>query len=203
MKLHQLFSWKSLHSIFSTPISENFPTPPQGQTSRVGLNRPSVGDVAHLPSSVIGEYNTAQLLNTEANYERSGGLINAPKLIAFLNEDHRAMGRHDGATFKSHAALELGRNLIISKFQNTLTALIESKAQKICELQGQLREIEGIDPSMSDQLSLAQEYIGKEIIDLRQQSEKADKGTGWVLEPLNRYQIGFRDGLRATTLPKY
>jgi hypothetical protein len=203
MKLKELFSWKSLHSVFSTPISENFPTPPQGQASRVGPSSPSVGDVANFPSSVIGEYNTAQIFNTEANYERSGGLINAPELIAFFKVDYYAIGRHAGAMFKSHAALELGRNLIISQFQNILAALIEQKEEKICKLQDQLIEIEGVDPSMSNRLSLAQEYMGKEIIELREQFEKAAKGTGWVLEPLNRYQIGFRDGLRATTLPKY
>jgi hypothetical protein len=203
MKLHQLFSWKSLHSIFSTPPSENSPTSPQGQTSRVELNSPSVGEVARLPASVIGDYNTAQILNTEANYERSDGLINAPELVAFFNVDYHAVGRHDGATLKSHAALELGRTLIIAKFEITLMALMEQKDANIYKLQDQLIEIEGVDPRLSNRLRLAQERMGKDIIDLREQSETAAKGTGWVLGSLNRYQMGFHDGLRAITLPKY
>jgi hypothetical protein len=53
-----------------------------------------------------------------------------------------------------------------------------------------------LSPSTSGQLKLACEHTEREIAVLQHQIEKASEGKGWVLEALNRYQIGFHKGMR-------
>ena len=92
-------------------------------------------------------------------------------------------------------ALELGKRTLISKFQNTLTDLLENKQAKINKLQNQAVAIEGISESMTQQLKLACEHVEREIKVLSEQIENANVQKGWVLDALNRYQLGFIKGL--------
>lgn len=123
------------------------------------------------------------------------GLMSAQEITEFFNENYFGLGRHNGSNFRTQDALDLGKRSLISKFQNTLADLSESKQAKINKLQNQLVAIEGISASMTQQLKLACEHAEREIKVLQDQIESASSQKGWVLEALNRYQLGFIKGL--------
>ena len=121
--------------------------------------------------------------------------MNAQEITDFFNENYFGLGRHNGSNFRTQEALDLGKRSLISRFQNTLADLLESKQAKINKLQNQLVAIEGISASMTKQLKLACEHVEREIQVLQDQIESASSQKGWVLEALNRYQLGFMKGL--------
>ena len=127
---------------------------------------------------------------------RFTGLLNAPELTAFFQENYFGLGRHNGAHYRTQEALELGRQSLIAKMQNALTDLAERRRAKMNRLQSEMIAIEGVSPSMSAQLRLACEQLQREMALLQDQIESAAAGKGWVLEALNRYQTGFAKGLR-------
>lgn len=127
---------------------------------------------------------------------RFTGLMNAPELTAFFQENYFGLGRHNGAHYRTQEALELGRQSLIAKMQNALTDLAERRRAKMNRLQSEMIAIEGVSPSMSAQLRLACEQLQREMALLQDQVESAAAGKGWVLEALNRYQTGFAKGLR-------
>jgi hypothetical protein len=200
MNLHRLFSWKSPQSQSNT--IENSSAIPQEQISKPEIDGRFAGNLAHLASPVTG-YERGQEIGADRTFAdaaippiRFNGLINAPELTAFFAENYFGLGRHNGAHFRTQEALELGRSSLISKFQNTLAGLLGRKQERINRLQRELIAIEGLSPATSSQLRLACEHLEREILELQQQIEKASEGKGWVLESLNRYQIGFLKGLR-------
>lgn len=124
------------------------------------------------------------------------GLFDALEINTFFDENHFGLGCHNGANYKSLEALDLGRNSLISKYQNILWKLLERKRLKISKMQIELLVIEGVSTSMSQQLSLACEHLEREIEILKHEIELANTGKGRVLQALNQYQIGFHKGLR-------
>jgi len=127
---------------------------------------------------------------------RFKGMMNEPEITAFFHENYFAYGRHNGSHYRNHEALEQGRQARIAQFQNVLTELFERKQTKINKLQSELLAIEGISPLTSAQLRLACEHLKRDIEVLREQSDLASSGKGWIREALNRYETGFAKGLR-------
>ncbi len=174
-------------------------------------NKPEANKVAELaiPDAVKNDVNVIALplpLSTESNgnpldfpsiskLSPMKGLMSAQEITEFFNENHFGLGRHNGSNFRTQEALDLGKRALISKFQNTIADLLESKQAKINKLQNQLVAIEGISASMTQQLKLACEHVEREIKVLQDQIESASTQKGWVLEALNRYQLGFMKGL--------
>jgi cell division septum initiation protein DivIVA len=127
---------------------------------------------------------------------RFRGLLNAPELAAFFQENFFGYGRHAGSKFRTREMLEQGKQSITSQFQNKLIELIEQKQEKAHRLRSEIIAIEGVSNSMSAQLRLACDQLQRDINLLQEQIAAAATGKGWILEPLHRYQIGFTKGLR-------
>lgn len=127
---------------------------------------------------------------------RHKGLMNSPELEAFFQDNHFGLGRHNGASYRSHEALELGKRSLIARFHNVLGDLIARRQEKLNKMQMELIAIEGVSPTMSAQLRLACEQVQSEVVLLEKQVDLSDAGQGWVLDALNSYQIGFNKGLR-------
>ena len=162
------------------PASNVFPLP-------VGMDAGRTG----------GAFHDVELSPKPASAYRFLGLTNAPELTSFFEENFFAYGRHAGAHYRSQEALQLGRQEQIAKFQNRLNDLAERKQAKVNKLMSEMIAIDGVSPSMSAQLRLAKEQLEREIVQLRDQMDLAGEGKGWILEALNRYQIGFSKGLQA------
>ncbi len=124
------------------------------------------------------------------------GLLDAPELQAFFSDNHFGLGRHNGAQYKTNDALELGRQTLVSKFQNTLELLIAQKQAKVDALRNMALQTQGVCATVTSQLNLACQRLERDISSLHTQFELAEDGKGWVLKSLNEYQTGFGKGLR-------
>lgn len=134
--------------------------------------------------------------STAHSAARPGGLFAAPELQSCLGRDHYASGRHHGSLFRSLEALELGRDAIVTHFQNEASALSERLHARLDKLMLERQKVEGLSADMAKTLALAAEQVRREVEVLNQQIEWAGQRKGWVLDALNRYQLGFDRGVR-------
>ncbi len=184
MNISRLFKWNKEEPTTATISSE-----------QPSLEIAPASNVISLPVNLISEEQTLDEYLAKPKQSTTKGLMNAPEITEFFNENYFGLGRHNGVNYRTQDALELGKKSIISKFQNTLNDLLENKYSKINKLKNQLVAIEGISFAMTQQLEIACEHIQREIEVLTTQIENADTHKGWVLEALNRYQLGFIKGL--------
>lgn len=127
---------------------------------------------------------------------RIRGLLDAPEIKAFFEENYFGLGRHNGAHYRTQEALEQGKRSLVSQFQNTLAELVERKQAKADKLHDTLLETQGLCATTTARLQLARTHIEREMEMLQSQIDSASENKGWVLEVLNRYQTGFGKGLR-------
>lgn len=183
MNLNRLFNWNKTVS----PKIEELTTPTDSIDNQ---------NVIELPLVASNHSKNDHLdLTLAPKLSPIKGLMNAQEITDFFNENYFGLGRHNGSNFRSQEALDLGRKSLISKFQNTLEDLLESKQAKINKLRSELVVIEGLSPQITQKLNLACENVEREINVLQDQIESAGSQKGWVLEALNRYQQGFMKGL--------
>jgi hypothetical protein len=131
-----------------------------------------------------------------SNASQPAGLMDTFELKAFFAENFFGLGRHNGSTYRTQEALAQGKQGIVSRFQNTVATLIEQRQAKIDRLRNMQLQTEGVCATTAAQLDLAQSRLERDISVLREQIAQAENSKGWVLEALNRYQIGFGKGLR-------
>lgn len=131
-----------------------------------------------------------------SNASQSAGLMDTFELKAFFAENFFGLGRHNGSTYRTQEALAQGKQAMVSRFQNTVATLIEQRQAKIDRLRNMQLQTEGVCATTAAQLDLANSRLKRDISVLREQIAHAENGKGWVLEALNRYQIGFGKGLR-------
>jgi hypothetical protein len=124
------------------------------------------------------------------------GLLDAPELKAFFAENHFGLGRHNGSNYRTQDALELGQRALVSQFQNVLAELIERRQAKADRLTDKTLETEGLCSITTARLREACTRIDREMTVLQEQFSSAGERKGWILEALNRYQIGFGKGMR-------
>ena len=123
------------------------------------------------------------------------GLMDAPELKAFFDCNHFGLGRHNGANYRTQEALVLGKEGLVSTFQNMVALLVEKRQARLARLTDQIIQTKAFCNTTTGRLEHAKENLNREILMLRDQSDKAGEGKGWVLESLNLYQIGFGKGL--------
>lgn len=184
MNLSRLFKWNKEETL--TPVVTEEPQQVHSQ---------QVSNVIPLPINTDKEEQTLDEYLAKPKQSPVKGLMNATEITEFFSENYFGLGRHNGANFRSLDALELGKKTLISKFQNTLTDLLENKQAQINKLKNYEVEIAGISDSMTQQLKLSCENVERQIKILAEQIESANVQKGWVLEALNRYQLGFMKGL--------
>lgn len=131
-----------------------------------------------------------------SNASQPAGLMDTPELKAFFADNFFGLGRHNGSTYRTQEALAQGKQSVVSRFQNTVAALIEQRQAKIDRLRNMQLQTEGVCATSTAQLDLARARLEREMAVLRDQIAQAETCKGWVLEALNRYQIGFGKGLR-------
>lgn len=124
------------------------------------------------------------------------GVLEAAELQAFFAENHFGLGRHNGAQYMTPDALALGRQTLISRFQNTLDLLISQRQAKIDVLRDMALQTQGMCSTVTSRLTLACQRLERDISTLREQYLLASDGKGWILRALNEYEIGFGKGLR-------
>ena len=170
-------------------------------------------DTAPLPRHELADSNVVQLTTPVSNPEglnarleavqaapspstQPRGLLDAPELKAFFAENHFGLGRHNGSNYRTQEALELGQRSLVSQFQNVLAELIERRQAKADRLTDKILETEGLCSVTTGRLREACTRLDREMTVLQEQFSSAGERKGWILEVLNRYQIGFGKGMR-------
>lgn len=127
--------------------------------------------------------------------KKQQGLLDLSKIKLFFSQNHFGLGRHNGSVFKTQAALDLGKQSIISEFQNVLEELYERKNVKYHKLQLMALQTNGYCEVTSSMLELAKSNVQRDMNILQDQISDSEQGKGWVLQALNSYQIGFGKGV--------
>lgn len=191
MNLKRLFSWMTTDQ----PISE-----PSNQNIHVDtLSNGTAENVVYLnPQGPLEELNIspdAEVTKTKPAIS-GDGLMYERELQTFFAQNYFGLGRHNGAMLKSFETYQLGRSELIANFQNACSTLLERKQAKINKLESEVIAIEGLSVPMTARLQLASAHLKREISQLEDQRNLAAEGKGWILEALNRYQMGFQQGMR-------
>lgn len=128
------------------------------------------------------------------------GLLDDPHLKDFFSQNHWQFGNYDGAAYRSQEQMELGKQAIVARFQNALSNYISKKQAHLTKLKATALETRGVCNTTTEQLELACKHVENDLDTLMQQMEWSKTRQGWVMDALNRYEIGFVKGLR-TTIP--
>jgi hypothetical protein len=168
--------------------------------------QPQRCNVVQLPLSATEEEspdieNALTSLGHSANLSRQNradpsGPMSSPEIKTFFDRNVFGLGRHDGSHYKTQDALDLGKALVISQFQNAVAAAIDQKQAKVDQLRNVEVQTEGVCSTTSAQLRQACARLERDMSALRNQAELAAEGQGWVLSALNEYQTGFGKGVR-------
>lgn len=191
MKLKKLLFWQTEANQTTLPKQE--------LTENSNLNpNDAVSNVIRLPncnplSSPAGLADA----ETEETYvsKKKQGLMDLPEIKLFFCQNHFGLGRHNGSVFKTQAALDLGKQSIISEFQNVLEELYERKNVNQQKLQLMALQTNGYCEVTSSMLEYAKSNVQRDMNILQDQISDAEQGKGWVLQALNIYQIGFGKGV--------
>jgi len=127
---------------------------------------------------------------------KAKGLMNAPELEAFFNTNQFGYGRHHGSHYRTQEALDRGLLTVVTGFQNIVADMAERRHARMAKLQQSRQEVATLSPAMAEKLRLACEQTQREIDVLTEQRALAEQRKGWVLDALNRYQLGFDRGVR-------
>jgi len=161
------------------------------------LSSPAGGNVVSLlpAAAVVDDTRPANATSAPRQVARKG-LLNLPELREFFSDNHFGLGRHDGANYRTQEALAQGKAAIACRFQNIVDTILEQKRSTTTRLEDALLQTEGVCANTTARLRLALGSLESDMVTLRGQHDQAGNGKGWVLEALNRYQIGFGKGMR-------
>ena len=201
MSLTKMLFWKSRETQ-SSPAETPDLTVASDSRSRAKDGHASSSNVIPLstgfsgPEAMAGPTLDDAVTKQPSAAPRFTGLMNAPELTAFFGENYLGYGRYAGSRYRSRSAQDAGLQELIAKFQNTLVDLTERRQAKHDKIQREILNVEGLSESIGAQLRLACAHLEREMSVLRQQVELAEQRKGWVLEAINRYQVGFDRGVR-------
>ena len=197
MNLRKMFFWNtSPAAAADDPVTTPALAPAQIADALSNVIQLPQRSPLDLPAGLEPADTQAVTSKSASNASQPAGLMDTFELKAFFAENFFGLGRHNGSTYRTQEALSQGKQGMVSRFQNTVATLIEQRQAKIDRLRNMQLQTEGVCATTAAQLDLAQSRLERDISVLREQIAQAENGKGWVLEALNRYQIGFGKGLR-------
>jgi hypothetical protein len=197
MNLQKMFFWNtSPAAAADDPVTTPALAPAQVADALSNVIQLPPRSPLDLPAGLEPAETQAVSTKSTSNASQPAGLMDTFELKAFFAENFFGLGRHNGSTYRTQEALAQGKQGMVSRFQNTVVTLIEQRQAKIDRLRNMQLQTEGVCATTAAQLDLAQSRLERDISVLREQIAQAENGKGWVLEALNRYQIGFGKGLR-------
>ena len=173
-------------NIAATPVAAPAGSDPWSDAKVIPLHRPEPGDMP-----LADEFAQAP-----AQPIRVKGLMNAQELEAFFKTNQFGFGRHHGSHYRTHEAMDRGLLAVVTSFQNIVSDLAERRQARVNKLQQSRQEVATLSPTMADTLRIACDQVQREISVLHEQHALAEQRRGWVLDALNRYQLGFDRGVR-------
>jgi hypothetical protein len=200
MNLNKIFSRQNVDKESVNNNSEETNTSQAEAPKHASLGKVVQFDLSSKNGSSDSNPNPSIAANEVNNYN---GLLNSPEMVSFFKHNYFGLGQHNGRKLLSQEALQLAKALLISDFQNNITNLIQQKQNKLNRIKSEIIAIDGLSENTTQRLHVACEHTMIDISELREQLDKSAEGRGWVLDALNRYQIGFMQGMRETLEFKY
>ena len=177
-------------NIAATPVAAPAGSDPWSDAKVIPLHRPA-------PAAGLGDMPLAdEFAQAPAQPIRVKGLMNASELEAFFKTNQFGFGRHHGSHYRTHEAMDRGLLAVVTSFQNIVSDLAERRQARVDKLQQSRQEVATLSPTMADTLRIACDQAQREIAVLNEQHVLAEHRKGWVLDALNRYQLGFDRGVR-------
>jgi hypothetical protein len=198
MNLNKIFSRQNLDKESINNNSEEANTFQADATKHASLGKVVQFDV----SSKNGSSDSSPSIDA-SEVNNYNGLLNSPEMVSFFKHNYFGLGQHNGRKLLSQEALQFAKASLISDFQNNVTNLIQQKQNKLNRIKSEIIAIDGLSENTTQRLHAACEHTMIDISELREQLDKSAEGRGWVLDALNRYQIGFMQGMRETLEFKY
>ena len=198
MNLNKIFSRLNVDKESVNNNSEEAKTFQADATKHASLGKVVQFDV----SSKNGSSDSSPSIDA-SEVNNYSGLLNSPEMVAFFKHNYFGLGQHNGRKLLSQEALQFAKASLISDFQNNVTNLIQQKQNKLNRIKSEIIAIDGLSENTTQRLHAACEHTMIDISELREQLDKSAEGRGWVLDALNRYQIGFMQGMRETLEFKY
>ena len=205
MNLRKVMFWKQPEAAAApAPVVDSGPSPhvaAESVASQSASDPWSDGKVIplHRPGSTAGPGEVPisdEFAQAPAQPVRVKGLMNAPELEAFFKTNQFGFGRHHGSHYRTHEAMDRGLLAVVTSFQNIVSDLAERRQARVNKLQQSRQEVATLSPTMADTLRIACDQVQREISVLNEQHALAEQRKGWVLDALNRYQLGFDRGAR-------
>lgn len=193
MNLKKLFFWEAAHNKFQDELKS------VEHTGASSVANESLSNVIRLPnSSPITDPVGLKIdpgVGEQTRVQKQLGLMDELEIKKFFEQNHFGLGRHNGSIYRTQAALVLGKQAIISEFQNVLVELYERKKAKKNKLQLMALQTNGHCEVTSAMIEEAKSNVQRDMNILQDQISYANEGKGWVLQALNTYQIGFGKGV--------
>lgn len=187
MKLPNFLRWGASGTKPQEPLVNPGPVPP---TIDPPPHDKPVNDTLK-PQETDIEFESA---NSHSNRERKP-LLEREELVNFLNNQHFAMGVHNGAAYRTREALEIGKRKIINEFQNILNELLQGSQIRRERIEMYLIQTRGVCQTTTDMLIFAIASVQKDLELIQEQISKSQDGQGWVGKVLDQYEIGFNKGV--------
>lgn len=202
MNLNKLFFWKNQdkEGVNNNSVDTN-------TYQKYCISNSNSSNVVPLDASFSGTIfnnhsdSTASVATNQSNDYK--GLLSAPEMVTFFKHNFYGLGQHNGRKLLSKLDFQVAREALISDFQNHISSLIQQKQNKLNRLKSEIIATAGYSETTTLRLHAACEHTSLDISELKEQLEKASDGKGWVLDALNRYQIGFNQGMRETLEFRY
>jgi len=205
MNLRKMMFWNATDAAKSTPTSVPAPLATSGTApdalsnviqmpKRGPLDEPACLALAPAQPKELATGHTPPVAAAHSGQPK--GLLETPESKAFFAENFFGLGRHNGSFYRTQEAMVQGQQGLISRFQNTLSFLVEKRQAKVDKFIDMQMQTEGVCSTTTAMLGLARSRYERDMNVLREQIALADAGEGWVLEALNRYQLGFGKGVR-------
>lgn len=192
MNLKRMLSWISTDETAEAPtVAPDAENTPRATATVIPLRSAASPKAPEFDAPKSDEWD----IPTHAPH-RVKGLMNAPEFEAFFADNYFGFGRQNVSHFRTREALEKGLMAVMSKFQNTAGELLERRQVRLDQLNLARQDVASLSAAMADRLALAGEQLSREMDALREQISLADQRKGWVLDALNRYQLGFDRGVR-------
>jgi hypothetical protein len=189
------------HEINASDMAQSSQAPNPTPSEEAGISNDNILNLPSRKPSTARDYRNYGATRKEENPQEGlqfKGLLDDPTLKEFFAQNHWGYGNYDGATYRSHEQLELGKHAVVARFQNALSNYISKKQSHLTKLKATVFETQGVCRITTQQLELACEHVKEDIKSLMEQMELSKTRQGWVADALNRYEIGFVKGLRAT-----
>lgn len=155
----------------------------------------------------IGTFNESKvnqnsLLSEKSQYipstyvTRFKGLMNEEEIINFFNAGYYMSGYNSALHYGTADGMNNGLKQIAYEFKNILEMIAERKQRTISEIEIKKIQIRGLSESVTEELIQKSEQHRRDLSVLNEQSKLAIEYRGWVAEAINKYQAGYKNGIR-------